>query len=169
MAFFISTASQFYKLCAVVGALIIIVAIIFSWTRIQYLEEDVSAVFEEMVTSNLEVEGLKTELQHIDKVLQAANQAEKNKENISVDDIPYTDYEVERLRKEKSSILLYIKEKELDLITSSSIKKHVMNEVRLLFITALAVILFGTLMMMFGFLGWYFKIELFEDRRRKPR
>ena len=62
-----------------------------------------------------------------------------------------------------------MKEKELDLVASSSIKKHVMNEVRLLFITAIMFLLLGTLMTAFGFIGWYFKIELFEDRRSKPR
>ena len=167
MSSFLHTAMRFYKLCSIFGLLIIIAAILLSWTRLQRLEENVSAIFEEMVTVNLEVTGLKTELQHIDKVLQAANPAEKN--NITVDDVPYTAYEIERLRPERNAILLHLKEKELDLVASSSIKKNVMNEVRLLFVTALIVLLFGTLMTAFGVIGWYFKIELFEDRRKRSR
>ncbi len=158
---------RFYKLLAIFGVLIMIAAILFSWMRLQHLEENVSAIFEEIVTANLEVTGLKTELRHINKVLQVADHAEKK--NITVDDITYTAYEVERLRTEKDAILLHVKEKELDLITSSSIKKNVMNEVRLLFVAALVILLLGTLMTVFGLIGWYFKIELFEDRRRKPR
>ena len=75
MPLFLPTAMRFYKLCAIFGVLIIVAVILFSWTRLQYLEENVSAVFEEMVTANLEVTGLKTELQHIDK------EAEKPTEN----------------------------------------------------------------------------------------
>jgi len=165
MPLFLPAAMRFYKLCTIFGMLIIIAASLFSWTRLQRLEENVNTVFEEMVTVNMEVTGLKTELQHIDKVLQAADQTQKN--NITIDDVPYSAYEIERLRTEKNTILLYIKEKELGLVASLSIKKHVMNEVRLLFISALMVLLFGALLTISGFIGWYFKIELFEDRRRR--
>ncbi len=169
MPLFLPTAMRFYKITAILGLLVIIATIVFSWIQIDKFEQNVSEVFEEIITSNMEVDGLNTELEHINKVLQAANQLKDKKQAVTVDDVPYDAYEVERLRAEKNTITLYVKEKELDLATSSNIKNHVMNEVRLLFITALAFLLLGTLMTAFGIIGWYFKIELFEDRRKKPR
>ena len=62
-----------------------------------------------------------------------------------------------------------MQEKQLDLIGSNSEKKHIMNEVRILFLGSLVFLVLGTLLSAFGYLAWYFKIELFEDRRRKPR
>jgi hypothetical protein len=169
MPLFLPTAMRFYKAIAILGLLVIISTIVLSWVQIEKFEQTVSDVFEEIITSNMEVDGLNIELQHINKVLQVANQNTDKKQAVTVDDVPYEVYEIERLRAEKKSILLHTKEKELDLVTSSNIKNHVMNEVRLLFIAALAFLLLGTLLTAFGIIGWYFKIELFEDRRKKPR
>jgi len=169
MSLLLPTAMRFYKVTAILGLLVIIATIVFSWIQIEKFEQTVTDVFEEIVTSNMEVDGLNTELGHINKVLQAANQSEDKKQAVTVDEVSYDAYEVERLRAEKNTITLYIKEKELDLVSSSNIKNNIMNEVRLLFVTALAFLLLGTLMTAFGITGWYFKIELFEDRRKKPR
>ena len=171
MALLMPSAMRFYKICALVGLIIIILSISFSWMRMQQFEQSVSLVFEQIVTTNMEVTGLKEELQHIQKVLKAVEESEMpgNKEEIVVDEIPYTAYEIERLKNDKNNILLHIKEKELDLTESSSVKKHVMNEVRLMFGILLVCLVIGTLLSAFGFLAWYFKVELFEDRRRSPR
>jgi len=169
MPLFLPTAMRFYKAAAVLGVLVIIATIVLSWLRIEKFEHTVSEVFEEIITSNMEVDGLHTELGHIDKVLQSENHSEEKKQGVTVDDVDYTAYEIERLRVEKSNILLHIKEKELDLVASLNVKNHIMNEVRLLFVTALAFLLLGTLMTAFGIIGWYFRIEMFEDRRKKPR
>ena len=156
MPFFLPTAMRFYKAAAILGLLVVIAVILLSWLRIEKFEQTVSGVFEEIITSNMEMEGLKKELRHIDKVLQADDKNKNKKKAVEVDDVPYDIYEIERLRSEKNSILLHVKENELDLVASLNIKKHIMNEVRLLFVVALAFLLLGTLMTAFGFIGWHF-------------
>jgi len=160
-----SSILRFYKVCALLGTLIIIVDIGLSWARIQAFESTVTNVFESMVTNQMELDGLKQELAHIGKVLAQEGTTEKPQ----VDGIGYTPYEVERLRSEQASIKLHMQEKKLDLAGSSSKKKHIMNEVRILFLGSLVFLVLGTLLSAFGYLAWYFKIELFEDRRKKPR
>jgi len=163
-----SSAIRFYKICALLGTLIILVDIGFSWSRIQAFENTVTDVFELMVTNQMELEGLQQELVHIDKVLEQAK--EPNLENkLQVDGVEYSAYEVERLRNEQASVKLYIQEKQLDLVGVGSEKKHIMNEVRILFLGSLVFLVLGTLLSAFGYLAWYFKIELLEDRRKKPR
>jgi len=159
---------RFFKICALIGTLIIIVDISFSWIRIQSFEDTVVTVFESMITNQMELEGLQQELNHIDKVLTQVQQT-KTEEKLTVDGIEYSAYEVERLRNEQASIRLYIQEKQLDLVGASSEKKHIMNEVRILFLGSLVFLVLGTLLSAFGYLAWHFKIELFEDRRKSPR
>ena len=169
MGLLMPTAMRLYKISALLGTLIIILAVSFSWMRIQLFEKSVSTVFEQIVTTKFEVEGLKQELAHIEKVLNAVGQLADKKEDVVVDEIPYSKYEIERLQNDKANIQMYIKEKELDLLGSDGAKIHVVNEVRILFIVVLVMLVFGTLLAAFGYLGWYFKVELFEDRRRKAR
>jgi len=160
---------RLYKVSALLGILIVILVISFSWMRIQLFENSVSAVFEDIVITKLEVDGLKQELVHINKVLNAVDKLDDKKAEIIVDDISYTNYEIERLRNDKNSIQIYIKEKELDLMGSDGAKTHAMNEVRVLFVVALSTLVLGTLLAAFGCIGWYFKLEFFEERRRQPR
>jgi len=160
-----SSILRFYKICALLGTLIIFADIGFSWIRIQAFENTVTNVFESMVTNQMELDGLQQELAHIGKVLTQEGVTDKS----LVDGVEYTAYEVERLRNEQASIKLHMQEKKLDLAESSSEKKHIMNEVRILFLGSLVFLVLGTLLSAFGYLAWYFKIELFEDRRKKPR
>ena len=171
MALIMPNAARLYKLSAFSGLILIILVITFSWMRMKEFEQSVSVVFEKIVVTNMEVNGLKEELMHINKVLDTVGSPEAmtTREEIIVDDIPYSKYAIERLKNDKKNIMLHIKEKQLDLAESSGLKKHVMNEVRLLFGMALIFLLIGTIMAVFGFLAWYFKVELFEDRRRAPR
>jgi hypothetical protein len=110
---------------------------------------------------------LKDELQHIEKVLKMA--ADKTAANIEVDGVEYTSYEIERLRNDREHMLAFVKEKTESLAKSSVVKKHVMNEVRVLFVVSLAFLVVGTLLAVLGYLGWYYRIEMFEERRRQAR
>jgi len=159
---------RFYKLCALLGTLIIVFDIGLSLMRIQSFESIVTEVFESIVKTQMEIDGLQQELNHIDKVLELSAQT-KEDGSLKVDDIEYSAYEVERLKNEQSNIRLYTQEKKLDLAGLSGKKKHVMNDVRILFFLSLIFLVVGTLLATFGYLAWYFRIELFEDRRKNPR
>jgi len=157
-----------YKICALVGTLIIVADVGFSWDRIQKFEHTVSSVFEVVVTSQMEFDGLQKELSHINKVLaQAGNISDEQK--VQIDGVDYSPYEVERLKNERGNIKLYMQEKQLDLSEVNREKTFILNEVRALFLGSLVFLIIGTLLSVFGYLAWYFKIELFEDRRKVPR
>jgi len=162
-----SSAIRFYKICAFLGTLIIFADIVFSWSRIQAFENTVTNIFESMVTNQMELDGLQQELTHIGKVLTQAS--ETGEDGSQVDGVEYSSYEIERLKNEQASIRLHMQEKQLDLAGSSSEKKYIMNEVRILFLGSLVFLVLGTLLSAFGYIAWYFKIELFEDRRKAPR
>jgi len=90
------TVIRFYKVCALLGTLIILLDAGFSWMRIQSFESTVTEVFESIVRTQMEMDGLQQELLHMDKVLKAVEGKEAVSE-IVVDDIGYSPYEVERL------------------------------------------------------------------------
>lgn len=160
---------RFYKICALVGTLIILLDAGFSWVRIGSFEKTVTEVFESIVRTQLEMDGLQQESLHLDKVLQKVVDKDIPAEMVVVDEIEYSPYEIERLRNERSSIKLYLQEKKLSMVVLSSEKKHIMNEVRILFLMSLIFLILGTLLAAFGYLAWYFKVELFEDRRKRSR
>lgn len=165
---------RIYKICALLGTLIIILDIVFSLQRIQSFESLVSEIFELKIKTQMEIDGLQQEISHINRVYEKSD-AQKDASGsqkaagTNVDSVEYTQYEVERLRNELRNLKLHLQEKKLDLAESNNEKKHVMNEVRVLFFLSLIFLVVGTLLAAFGYLAWYFKIELFEDRRKRPR
>ncbi len=163
-----SSVLRFYKICALLGTLIIVADISLSWIRIQAFDSSVTNIFESMVTNQMELEGLQQELVHIGKVLAQSQEVSEDK-NTQIDGVVYSAYEIERLRNEQANIKLHMQEKQLDLVGVSNEKKYVMNEIRILFLGSLMFLVLGTLLSAFGYLAWYFKIELFEDRRKQPR
>ena len=160
---------RLYKICALLGSLIILLDIGFSWVRIQAFESSVTEVFESIIRTQMEVDGIEQELLHVDKVLSQQQDTASGDTPVEVDGVAYTAYEIERLRTEHGNLKLFMQEKQLDLTGLNSIKKHVMNEVRILFLVSLVFLVLGTLLAAFGYLAWYFKVELFEDRRKVPR
>lgn len=168
MSLLMPTAMRFYKTCAFAGTLIIIITVVYGWMRIQQFEKNVFVVFEQLVTENLEAESLKDELQHIDKVLRMT--ADKSSaDKVETDAVEYSSYEIERLRNDRDNLLLYMKEKNLAVAQSTLTKKHIMNEVRVLFVVSLGFLVVGTLLAALGYLGWYYRIEMFEERRHHTR
>lgn len=151
------------------GTIIILTDIALSWSRIQSFENSVTEVFESMVRTQMEIDAIEQELTHVDKVLASASAGASGSGSAEIDGIEYTDYEVERLQSDKSNLKLYLQEKQIDIVSLTSQKKHVMNEVRILFLISLMFLVIGTLLAAFGYLAWYFKVELFEDRRKRPR
>lgn len=167
MSLLMPTAMRFYKICAIVGTLLIILTVAYAWMRIQQFEQNVSVVFEKMVMEKLEADSLKDELRHIDKVL--GKISDKSNATVEVDGVEYSSYQIERLRIDQVNLQGYFQEKNQALAQSSIVKKHIMNEVRILFMMSLAFLVIGTLLAALGFLGWYYRVEMFEERRHKPR
>ncbi len=161
--------SRIYKISALLGYLIIAASVIFPLKYIQSIEANTSQVFEKIITSDLEAKGLKDELKHIQTVLDKADALNLKEGEIIVDNINYSTYEIERLRKEKDQINLFLREKEINKDTYVSARDHLLNEVKILFVISSLCMLLGTLLAGFGTIAWYFQLELFEDRRKRER
>lgn len=166
MPLLLPSALRFYKACALFGTLIILIDVGVSWSRINAFEGSVSTVFESIITTQMQVEGLQQELQHIDTALA---QYAADGQPVSVDGIEYNTQQLQRLRNERIDIELYIREKQQDAAVLNKQKKFIMNEVRVLFLLSLLFLIIGTLISAFGYLAWYFKVELFADRRKTAR
>lgn len=166
MPLLLPSAMRLYKACALLGTLIILLDIGVSWSRINAFESSVSNVFESIITTQMLVEGLQQELQHIDTALA---QYAANEQPVSADGIEYNTQQLQRLRSERADIKLYMREKQRDISLLNKQKKFIMDEVRILFLLSLLFLIIGTLLSAFGYLAWYFKVELFADRRKTAR
>lgn len=166
MPLLLPSAMRLYKACALIGTLIILIDIGVSWSRINAFEGSVSNVFESIITTQMLVEGLQQELQHIDTALA---QYAADEQPVSVEGIEYSTQQLERLRNERTDIKLYMREKQRDIAQLTKQKKFIMNEVRIMFLLSLLFLIVGTLLSAFGYLAWFFKLELFADRRKAAR
>lgn len=166
MPLLLPSAMRLYKVCALLGTLIILIDIGVAWSRINAFEGSVSNVFESIITTQMLVEGLQQELQHIDTALA---QYAANEQSVSADGIEYNTQQLQRLRNERADIKLYMREKQRDISLLNKQKKFIMDEVRILFLLSLLFLIIGTLLSAFGYLAWYFKVELFADRRKTAR
>jgi len=144
---------RLYKASALLGTLIILLDIGVSWSRINAFENSVSNVFESIITTQMLVEGLQQELQHIDTALA---QYQSGDQPVSVDGVEYNLQQLQRLRNEHADIKLYMREKQQDIQVLKKQKKFIMNEVRILFLLSLLFLVVGTLLAAFGYLAWYF-------------
>lgn len=166
MPLLLPSAMRLYKTCALLGTVIILLDIGISWSRINAFESSVSKVFESIITTQMLVEGLQQELQHIDTALAESTGDESP---VSLDGIEYNAQQLQRLRSERADIKLHVREKQRDIAVLNKQKKFIMNEVRVLFLLSLLFLVVGTLLSAFGYLAWYFKVELFADRRKTAR
>jgi len=163
------TLSRTYKISALLGYLIIAASLLFPFKYMQSLEANTSQVFEKIITSDLEAKGLIDELNHLEKVLRKADKLDSLKQDLNVDGIDYSQYEIERLKKEQENIKLFLHEKEINKKSYVSAKNLLLNKVKILFIVSSLCMLLGTLLAAFGTIAWYFQLELFEDRRKTER
>jgi len=74
MALMMPNAMRFYKVCTVIGLIIIILSALFAWVKISRFELTVIDAFEGAVRTSLEVDGIDEALNHVDKVLQPVSQ-----------------------------------------------------------------------------------------------
>jgi len=158
-----------YKISALLGYIIIAASLLFPFKYMQSLESNTTQVFEKIIISDLEVKSVEDELFHIEKVLSQADKLTSLEKGLVIDGIDYNPYEIERLRKERENINIFLREKEINKKVYDSAKEHLLNEVKMLFIISSLCMLLGTLLAAFGTIAWYFQLELFADRRKKER
>ncbi len=83
MSLFIPSPMRFYKICALLGTVVILADVGLSWARIQAFENSVTQVFESIVRTQMEIDGLEQELTHVDKVISQAMQITSGAEKVT--------------------------------------------------------------------------------------
>jgi len=162
-------ALRIYKSLMFIGIVILVTTLYIAWHYINQYESSLGEPFARAISTQLELQGLEDDIKQIDRILTAYKSRPEGESKVEVDGIDYSAYEVERLRQEKSSLELFAHEKQMLLDESSGFKNRVMANVKILFAVSLIASFAGILFVAFGIVGWYLRIELFEDRRKTPR
>lgn len=163
------SALRIYRILILIGTVILAVSLYLSWHYLNQYEQSMGEPFARNISAQLELDGLQEDLKQIDKILTAYKNRPKGDTKVEVDGIDYTAYEVERLEQEKGTLEIFAKEKKLIIDQTSGFKSQVMSNVKILFVVTLVAGFAGVLFIAFGIVGWYLRIELFEDRRKHPR
>ncbi len=149
-----------YKTCALAGSLVAILLPFFASQYISSLEEKAVSIFEQGILTKLDLES--TQIQF--KLINDAIAASQN-DVIAPNTVDYTESELEHLQAESLNLNSQIESLALSVGTIEATKKAIITEVKLTIFLSFLVMLISTLIAAFGYLGWYFHIRIYQERR----
>lgn len=158
-SFTIETA---YKLSALFGTAIVLLVPFISWTHIAGLEPRATEAFEQYILADLDQHSLNEQLKSIEF---AINQSTTGSE-IAVN---YSPAELETLAGEAELLRDQAEQRFLALNMLGAEKHSIIAELKLTIAGTIIVLAVGMVFAVFGFVAWYFHIQILEDRRNIPR
>ncbi len=154
------TTHTAYKTCALIGSLIVILMPYVAWQYISDTEDRVLSVLEQDVLTKLDLESMKIQYQLIQNAI-SASQSNSNNPNA----VDYSESELEHLQAESLNLRTQIESLALDLGTVEATKKAIIWEVKLIAGLCFIIMLLAMLIAAYGYLGWYFHIRIYQERR----
>ena len=154
------TTNTAYKTCALIGSLFVFLMPYFAWQYISDSEDRILSVLEQGVLTKLDLESMQIQYRLIQDAI-SASQSGSNDPNA----VDYTESELEHLRAESLNLSTQIQTLALDLGTVEATKKAILSEVKLIAGLCFIVMLFAMLFAAYGYLGWYFHIRIYQERR----
>lgn len=156
------TSQTVYKLSAFIGTAIVLAVPFVSWTHITGLEPRAAQAFEQYILADLDRRSLNEQLESIESVLRQP--AEDS--DTAVD---YTPAQLGSLAREAKTLGTQIQQRVNALETLDKEKGSIVTEIKLTVAATIVVMAIGMVFAIFGFVAWYFHIQILEDRRAAPR
>lgn len=156
------TSQTAYKLSAFIGTAIVLVVPFAGWTHITGLEPRAAQAFEQYILADLDKRSLNDQLESIEFALR---QPASNPE-VAVD---YTPAQLGALTREAKLLRNQIQERANALETLNGEKGSIVAEIKLTVAVTIVILAIGLVFAIFGFVAWYFHIQILEDRRAVAR
>lgn len=156
------TNQTVYKLGAILGIAIVLLVPFISWTHIAGLEPRATRAFEQYILADLDKRSLSEQLKSIEF---AMSQSTTDSE-IAVN---YSPAELGALAREAKQLGVQIEQRFRALEMLDDEKRSIVAEIRLTIAATIVVLAIGMVFTIFGFIAWYFHIQILEDRRETPR
>lgn len=162
------TGKVVYLACIWVGLLLVAASIYYAYYLLQQRSEHSAGILDELVTLELELETLENSVAALSEIIETAD--DHGSELIYEDKIySYTPVQVEQLEKELSQTLRLIEQQRDAADSLMWSQSKLLYQLRRYSAGSLVGIVCGLLLCFFGILCWYFKLDVFPDRRQASR
>ncbi len=152
-----------YKSLALFGTLLTLLTPYLSWTHLTKLEPYAVEIFEQQIIIDLDIRSLNQQYGSLENAIESSNN--RNRGN----SIQYSETQLEQLKIESAALDQQIEQRVGDLDAVQAEKNSLISNVKITVGITLIVLTVAMVMAIFGFLGWYFDIKIFQERRERPR
>lgn len=149
-----------YKVFALTGLLLVVITPYVAWQYVTKLEDKAVSIFEQSILTRLDQESLQEQYQSIQNAISASLDRTDSNEAVN-----YSASELEYLRAESYNLTTQIESLAIDAGTFAAAKKAIIKEIKIAFVLSFVIMLCSMLLAAFGFLGWYFHIRIYQERR----
>ena len=151
-----------YKLSAFFGTAVVLLVPFVSWTHITALEPPAVQAFEQYILAELDMRSLNKQLESIEFAISQSSIGSEMAVN-------YSPSELETLAGEAELLQSGIEQRFLALDRLGREKSSIIAEIKLTVAATIVILAVGMVFAIFGFVAWYFHIQILEDRREVPR
>lgn len=156
------TSQTVYKLSAFIGTAIVLVVPFVSWAHITGLEPRAARAFEQYILADLDKRSFNDQLESIEFALRQP----ASDPDVAVD---YTPAQLGALAREVKVLRNQIQQRVNALETLDKEKDSIVAEIKLTIAATIVILAIGLVFAIFGFVAWYFHIQILEDRRATVR
>jgi len=157
-----------YQACVLVGLLLVAASSYYAYHLLQQRSENSASIVDELVTLELELETLEKSASSLSVLIEAAD--DQGSEIVFEDRIySYTAVQIEQFEKELTQTLHLIEQQRDAADTLMWSESKLLYQLRRYGASALVGIVCGLLLCCFGLVCWYFRLDVFQDRRSAPR
>lgn len=157
------TSEMLYKISALAGITIVLLAGYAGWSNITQLEPRAVRIFEQRVLADLDVRSLNTQIKSIEYAISESRT--DNPEH----GLHYSESELQALEQEAVLLRGQLSEQLTAITTLETEKNSIIAEVRMILAASILALTVGMVFAIFGCIAWYFHIQILEDRRTRPR
>ena len=151
-----------YKLCACAGTLIVFFSAYFGWKHIEKLEPEAIEVFERRILSSLDLESLAIQQESLQRAINES-------QSTGASAVDYSPEELQTLQQEADALETQIREQAKTVVAVEGEKTSLINELKITLAVSILALVAGMVFAIFGFVAWYFHIQILADRRAEPR
>lgn len=150
-----------YKFSLLTGITVSLATPFFGWSYVQQMERQATRLFEQTILAKLDLGSLQSQYQSLQQVT-GSNTASENP-------IEYSERQMKVLEAEALVVGSQVNKLQARLDTLEQAKTAITSKIKIAFITAVLLMSGGIVLTLAGFLGWYFHVQIFSERRSKPR
>lgn len=152
-----------YKISAITGIVIVLLAGYTGWTNITQLEPRAIAIFEQHILASLDARSLNTQTEAIEYAITQSRAAHPEH------GLDYSESELDTLEQEAVLLREQLNEQLATLTRLDAEKRSIVIDIKITLIACILALTIGMVFAVFGFVAWYFHIQILEDRRTTPR